>query len=108
VSRCVPAEGAILASISICVSDISKTVGSSKSDADVRVKLMADGGRLSEMVGSDGTCDSLDGKEERKSICLAVMPDSKDCISRRWRGAGKRSIVDFEEGELNVMPDPNG
>lgn len=81
-SRCVPAEGAILASISKGVSVASKIVGSSRSD-DVRVKLMADGGRLSEIVGSDGIGESLDGKEECKSICLAVIPDSKDCISRR-------------------------
>ena len=123
-SRCVPAEGAILASIFIGVSDTSKagcvpaegailstdtskTVGSS-SDNDVKVKLIADGGRLSEIVGSEGTGESLDDKEERKSTCLAVIPDSKDCISRRWRGAGKRSIVGFAEGELNEMPGPNG
>ena len=82
-SRCVSAEGTISALISTSVSDISSKVESSKSD-DVR--LRADGGRLSvwsEVLRSDGAGDSLGGKEECRSICLAVMPDSNECISRR-------------------------
>lgn len=42
------------------------------------------------------------------SVCLAVNPDSNDCISRSSRGVRRYSIPGFREGELNDTPFPNG
>lgn len=58
----------------------------------------------------DGDFPGLEMGSCSGSVCRAVNPDSKDCISRRCRGVGKYSCeyAGFLEGESNITEGPNG